>query len=96
MFLPLGCSYSIDSAFNSNPKPLPKKVMNVATLAFMIQLIFIYIWSAAYKTKSELWWTDGDAVYYSLHFDQYATEFGHLLLGFPIPILQILTFGAII
>ncbi|CCQ58896.1 MULTISPECIES: HTTM domain-containing protein [Crocosphaera] len=96
MFLPLGCSYSIDSAFNSNPKPLPKKVMNVATLAFMIQLIFIYSWSAAYKTKSELWWPDGDAVYYSLHFDQYATEFGHFLLGFPIPILQILTFGALI
>ena len=96
MFLPLGCSYSIDSAFNYNPKPLPKKVMNAATLAFIVQLIFIYTWSAAYKTTSELWWPDGDAVYYSLHFDQYATEIGHFLLGFPIPILQILTFGALI
>ncbi len=96
MFLPLGCAYSIDSALNSNPKPLPKRVMNVATFAFIIQLIFIYTWSAAYKTKSELWWPDGDAVYYSLHFDQYATAFGHFLLGFPLPILQILTFGALI
>ncbi|EAZ91832.1 HTTM domain-containing protein [Crocosphaera chwakensis] len=96
MFLPLGCAYSIDSALNSNAKPLPKRVMNAATVAFMVQLIFIYTWSAAYKTKSELWWPDGDAVYYSLHFDQYATEFGHFLLGFPIPILQILTFGALI
>ncbi|MGK7959168.1 hypothetical protein [Crocosphaera sp.] len=96
MFLPLGCAYSIDSALNSNPKPLPKKVMNVATLAFMVQLIFIYTWSAAYKTKSDLWWPDGDAVYYSLHFDQYATEFGHFLLGFPLPILELLTFGALI
>ncbi|MGB5768488.1 MAG: hypothetical protein WBM32_01250 [Crocosphaera sp.] len=96
MFLPLGCAYSLDSALNSNPKPLPKRVLSGATFAFIVQLIFIYTWSAAYKTKSELWWPDGDAVYYSLHFDQYATGFGHFLLGFPTPILQIMTFGALI
>ena len=96
MFLPLGCAYSMDSAFNSATNPLPKRVISGATIAFIIQLIFIYTWSAAYKTKSEIWWPDGDAVYYSLHFDQYATEFGHFLLGFPIPILQIMTFGALI
>ncbi|MEA5509127.1 DCC1-like thiol-disulfide oxidoreductase family protein [Crocosphaera sp. UHCC 0190] len=96
MFLPLGCAYSLDSALNSSPKPLPKRFVSGATFAFIVQLIFIYTWSAAYKTKSELWWPDGDAVYYSLSFDQYATEFGHFLLGFPIPILRILTFGALI
>lgn len=96
MFLPLGCAYSIDSALNSATKPLPKRVVSGATVAFMIQLIFIYTWSAAYKTKSEIWWPDGDAVYYSLHFDQYATDFGQFLLGFPLPILRILTFAALI
>ncbi|MEA5534476.1 DCC1-like thiol-disulfide oxidoreductase family protein [Crocosphaera sp. XPORK-15E] len=96
MFLPLGCSYSFDSALNSSKKLLPKRVISGATFAFIIQLIFIYTWSAAYKTKSSLWWPDGDAVYYSLNFDQYATEFGHFLLGFPVPILRILTFSALI
>ena len=96
MFLPIGCAYSVDSALNSATKPLPKRVVSGATFAFMIQLIFIYTWSAAYKTKSELWWPNGEAVYYSLHFDQYVTGFGQFLLDFPLPILKILTFAALI
>ncbi|ACK64184.1 HTTM domain protein [Rippkaea orientalis PCC 8801] len=96
MFLPLGAAYSIDSALNSSQKPLPKQVISGATVAFLVQLIFIYTWSAAYKTKSEIWWPNGEAVYYSLSFDQYVTELGQLLLGFPLPLLQFLTFSALI
>lgn len=96
MFLPLGASYSIDSALNSSTKPLPKKVCSGATFALMVQVCFIYIWSAAYKTKSPIWWPDGDAVYYSLSFDQYVTSFGEFLLSFPQPFLRFLTFTALI
>ncbi|MFM7437907.1 MAG: HTTM domain-containing protein, partial [Snowella sp.] len=96
MFLPLGANYSIDSALNSSNKPLPKVVASGATFAFMVQLCFIYIWSAAYKTKSNIWWPDGDGVYYSLSFDQYVTGLGQWLLGFPHPFLKYLTFVTLV
>ena len=70
MFLPLGANYSIDSALNSSTEKLPKRIVSAATLAFMIQMVLIYAGSAAFKTKSELWWPDGDAVYYALSFDK--------------------------
>lgn len=95
MFLPLGACYSIDSALNTSTKPLPKRVVSGATFALMVQLCFIYMWSAMYKTQSEIWWPDGDAVYYSLSFDQYATGFAQFLLGFPLPVLRVLTFKAL-
>ncbi len=96
MFLPLGACYSVDSALNSSSNPLPKRVCSGATLAFLIQLCYIYIWSAAFKTKSDIWWPDGDAVYYSLSFDQYSTAFAQFLLSFPEQILKLLTISALI
>ncbi|NEP77513.1 MAG: HTTM domain-containing protein [Okeania sp. SIO3B3] len=95
MFLPLGANYSIDSALNSSPEKLPKRIASAATVALMIQMVLIYAGSAAYKTKSEIWWPDGDAVYYALNFDGYATPFGQFLLSFPEPILKLLTWAAL-
>ena len=94
MFLPLGASYSMDSALNSSTKPLPKSIVTGATFALIIQQCFIYMWSAAYKTQSPIWFPDGDAVYYSLSFDQYGTSFGQFLLSFSW-LLPILTFAAL-
>jgi hypothetical protein len=89
MFLPLGASYSLDSALNTSQRQLPKRVVSGATFALMCQQCFIYIFSAAIKTKSPTW-VDGSAVYYALSFDQYVTPFGHFLLNFQ-PILNIFT-----
>ncbi|QLE56272.1 HTTM domain-containing protein [Nostoc sp. TCL26-01] len=82
MFLPLGASYSIESALNSANHKLPARVVSGATVALIFQQCFIYIFSAAFKTRSPVW-TEGTAVYYSLSFDQYATPIGHFLLNFP-------------
>jgi predicted DCC family thiol-disulfide oxidoreductase YuxK len=95
MFLPLGATYSIDSALNTSPDPLPKRISSGATFAFMVQVAFIYMWSAAFKTKSDLWWPDGTAVYYSLSFDQYATLIGQWMLKLPQNLLKIMTFVAL-
>ncbi|GFE70535.1 DCC1-like thiol-disulfide oxidoreductase family protein [Chroococcus sp. FPU101] len=95
MFLPLGATYSIDSALNTSPNLLPKRVWSGATFAFMVQVAFIYMWSAAFKTKSDLWWPDGTAVYYALSFDQYATPLGQLLLKLPQNLLKLMTYGAL-
>lgn len=96
MFLPLGACYSIDSALNISTKPLPKRIVSGATVAFIIQICYIYIWSAAFKTKSEIWWPQGEAVYYALHFDQYAAAFGGLLTKLPMGIQKILTLSTLI
>ncbi len=89
MFLPLGAAYSIDSAFNTNQRHLPERVVSAATVALIFQQCFIYIFSAAFKSRSPIW-MDGSAVYYSLSFDQYVTPLGHFLLNFS-PILTIFT-----
>jgi predicted DCC family thiol-disulfide oxidoreductase YuxK len=89
MFLPWGACYSLDSALNTSSRQLPEQVFSGATFALMCQQCFIYIFSAAFKTKSPVW-VDGSAVYYALSFDQYVTPFGHFLLNFQ-PILKIFT-----
>ena len=95
MFLPLGAAYSVDSALNSSQEAVPKRIFTAATVALMVQQVLIYAGSAVYKTQSELWFPQGDAVYYALSFDQYATAFGQFLLNFPPGILKILTFAAL-
>lgn len=95
MFLPLGAYYSIDSALNTSTQKLPKRILSGATLALTLQQCFIYIFSAAFKAKSPLWWPDGSAVYYALNFDQYATAFGQFLLSLPSALLVLLTFSAL-
>ena len=90
MFLPLGASYSIDSALNNNSTPLPKRWLSGATIALILQICYFYMWSVAYKHQSPFW-QNGDAVYYSLSFDYYATFFSELLLSLPKSILNFLT-----
>jgi hypothetical protein len=83
MFLPLGACYAIDSALNSSPRPLPKRALSFATVALMVQLGFIYMFSAWFKHQSPMWSSENSAVYYALHFDPYATAFDRLLVGLP-------------
>lgn len=83
MFLPLGATYSIDSALNSSPEKLPKRIVTGATIALYLQQCYIYMFSAAFKISSPIWFPDGDAVYYAFSFDQYGTPISQLFLNFP-------------
>ncbi|VEP13149.1 HTTM domain protein [Hyella patelloides LEGE 07179] len=94
MFLPLGAYYSVDNALNTSSKPLPKFVVSGATVGFIFQLCYIYMFSAWFKHQSPLWSEESSAVYYALSFDQYATGFGQFLLGLK-PLLPTMTFGAL-
>ena len=94
MFLPLGAVYSFDSALNTSTKPLPKRVVSGATVGLIIQLCFIYMFSAWFKHQSPLWSSEGSAVYYALSFDQYGTWFGQFLLQLK-PLLKTMNFGAL-
>ncbi|WP_008314015.1 DCC1-like thiol-disulfide oxidoreductase family protein [Leptolyngbya sp. PCC 6406] len=95
MFLPLGASYSIDSALNTNSRSLPKRFFGAATLALMAQQCFIYIFSAFFKTTSPTWWPEGSAVYYALSYDQYVTPLGAWLLNLG-ALLPLFTFSTLV
>jgi predicted DCC family thiol-disulfide oxidoreductase YuxK len=94
MFLPLGACYSVDSALNTFSKPLPKAIVSGATVGFIVQLCYIYMFSAWFKHQSPLWSEEGSAVYYALNFDQYATGFGQFLLRLK-PLLPTMNFSAL-
>ncbi len=91
MFLPLGAAYSVDSALNPKHQEGSKQIFSGAVLALTVQQCFIYIFSAVFKTSSELWWPDLTAVYYSLSFDQYVTPLGAALLNLPLGLLKAMT-----
>ncbi len=95
MFLPLGACFSMESALNSSPDPLPKRVLSGATFALSLQVYYVYAFSAGYKTTSTIWWPDLSAVYYALSFDQYAAPLGQFLLNFPV-LLPISTFFTLV
>ena len=78
MFLPLGIRYSVDS----NIKNSKNSVLSFGTAGILLQVAFVYLFSALLKTGNE-WFPDGTAIYYALQLDQFATYFGKFLLNFP-------------
>ncbi len=95
MFLPLGAAYSVDRAMNPRGRDLPQRIFSGAVIAFTVQQCFIYIFSAVFKTTSDIWWPDATAVYYSLSFDQYVTPLGAWLLNFP-GLLMVMTAATLV
>lgn len=79
IFLPLGAAYSFDR-WRTKKKPAAV-VVSGWTVAYLLQLAFLYFFVALYKHSPE--WINGDAIYYALSIDQYATPVGKYLLNFP-------------
>jgi len=93
LFLPLGAFYSVDRAMASKPLSEEKTVFSMGTIAFILQIAFIYWFTAAIKMAGDAkvyWWDQGTAASIVLSADQFARPFGHYLLGFP-QILKLLT-----
>lgn len=87
MFLPLGACWSLDSKGNNQPY----QVISGATFAILLQVCFIYWFSAVLKTDAS-WRQDGTAVWYVLSNDIFATSFGRYLLNYP-SLLPLMTFS---
>jgi hypothetical protein len=68
---------------------LENQVANLATVAFMLQLVFVYFGSAL--EKSGYTWSEGIALFYSLHLDFYQKPFAEVLTDFP-QLCKILTY----
>jgi hypothetical protein len=93
MFLPLGERWSVDAARAPVLKRLPAQVHSVAAMAYILQICFVYWFTAALKSDP-VWWRDGTAVYYALSIEQFATPLGKYLLNFP-ELLHVLTFATL-
>lgn len=89
MFLPLGARFSIDAARGPVKRPA-RSTLSVATLGLLLQVFYVYYFSALWKTHP-VWMTDATAVYFALSLDRFTTTFGQWLLHAPSELLRMLT-----
>ena len=77
MFLPLGARSSVDAALAPTEKSegRPPVLLNVATVAILLQIFSEYFFAALFKGSPE-WQSKGNAVFYALSVEQFATSFG--------------------
>ena len=69
---------------------LPKRVLSLASIALVTQLLAVYLVSAALKT-GPTWHRDGSAIQLALHHHAFATWLGQWFRQLPTPILQGMT-----
>lgn len=95
LFLPLGASFSVDKAMNSDLEPLPgKRVFNFGTLLLLVQLTLMYVYAGVYKTDPI--WTDKElAVHYIMNIHEFSTPLGVYIAQFP-DLTQFLTRSTLI
>ena len=90
LFLPLGRCWSVD-ALRARPgrEPAAAPVCSVPGLAYLLQVAFVYLFTALLKSGDD-WHRDGTALYYALNLDHLATPLGVWLRQFP-PFLMLVT-----
>lgn len=94
LFLPLNARASLDCWLAPANESLPNRpYVSTGTLAAILQICFIYWFTAAFKTDAS-WRSEGTAVGYALSIDQLARPLGHALLAYP-ELIKFLTFFTI-
>jgi len=88
MFLPWGEVYSVDAAWNADP-PDSRQYLSLGTIAFVIQIVSVYLFSVMLKSGKE-WWSEGSAIYYALSIDYLATPIGKVVREAPYITLRLL------
>ena len=93
MFLPLGAIWSVDRALKVSPPRLSTRFISFATAGLLLQIAFMYWFTAILKSGPE-WRIDGTALYYALSIDRFPTPIGSYLLQFP-ELLKVMTFATL-
>lgn len=88
LFLPLGACFSLDRQNTQRDPPL--HFTGGIAWAFILQLAFVYWFTAILKTGPD-WWSEGSAVYYALSYETLAKPLGLWLTQFP-GLLKFLTY----
>ncbi len=81
MFLPMGAQFSVDRALDPTDRKPPPVVNNVISAALLLQMLFLYIFTAALKSGAT--WENGNALYYALNIDAWTRPLGTWMLNFP-------------
>ncbi len=91
IFLPSNSFYSVDRALQPDTILPSKTILNVSSIALVLQLVLVYFMTALLKWHP-IWMKEGSAIYYALELDQFLTPFGHWIRSvFPIALFQFLT-----
>lgn len=81
-FLPMGAVASVDAALRPAAAVLPKRVLSPGSAAILLQVCFVYWFTAALKTDP-VWRPEYSAVYYALALDYFVRAPGLLLRRLP-------------
>lgn len=90
IFLPLGSCFSVDNVLKTSPMQPRQKFFSVACIALYLQVMYIYLFSVVLKWQNDEW-SQGNATYYALSEEQYATRLGQIFLHFSPVLLKYLT-----
>lgn len=88
-FLPLSARWSVGARHNPEWQSLSNNYRSIATTGIYLQFVLLYFFAALLKTGDE-WRVNGEALYYALSIDQFATHLGKALLEYP-DFLRLLT-----
>ena len=92
MWIPWGSTWSVDSRRRPRLKP-GTQVLSVASLGLMLQIAAVYWFSYFFKTDPV--WKDGEAIYYVLQLERFATGIGAWILTWPQGMLQAMGKGVL-
>ena len=93
MFAPLNARASLDRVLNPRAPPFDNANYSWGTQALMLQLCFVYWFTAAWKWHP-VWTTEGSALYYALSLDYFVKPFGRFLLHYP-DVMRWMTHGTL-
>ena len=91
IFMPWGERFSVDSFKNNNLKSATGKLFSIGAFAFMLQVVFMYFFTALIKNHP-VWTEDYNAIYYALSMDQFSWFLGPLIYQHQ-ELMKIMTFS---
>jgi hypothetical protein len=95
IFLPLGARCSLDAArAGEGAPPAHTSVCSVATVALVLQIVFLY-WFGLAARRHPAWWGGATAVADALSLDGYATPLGRWMRGLPPGLLRAATVATV-
>ena len=80
LFLPVNMVWSVDAS-QSETKNDRWKIANVATVAIMLQIVFMYFFTGIAKLNA--FWLNGDAIEYAMNLEMSVKPIGRWLSGYP-------------
>ncbi len=92
LFLPTNAIWSID-AIRTEERPTRWVVSSVATLAIMLQIVFMYFFTGLAKLNP--FWISGDAIEYAMNLEMSVKPLGTWLLSYP-GVLRVVTIAILV